>query len=102
MNDKSTKQKVLVALILWMIISQVLGIITILFYVLIFGAELEDRGLVDVICFINPVWVVGLSITSWISFTHKRYKRSLIATSITFIPATLYFLFMVWANSSAK
>jgi len=99
MSDKSIKSKLLLAaLVLWMVISQVLGLIPILFGVwllFVVGAELDGtaRASANAYLCIYSIWVPGLSITSWVSLTRGNYMRSLITTSVIFIPSLLYIAF---------
>jgi hypothetical protein len=90
MGNKSINSKLLLGvLILWMVISQLLGLYSVRYPVAYF-----IESAIPFFC-IPPLLVMGLGIASWVFFIKKQYKQSTLTTSLIFILA-LFLVYFYW------
>ena len=92
--------------IIWLIISQLLALASLVFWLLIAGLSVMafDSGVsveawtFVIIVWSYPIWPIGFAITSWIAYARKRDRLAGILSTLTFLPILLLFLVMVVSN----
>lgn len=85
-ENKSTKPAAPILLIIWMIISQgvgiIFGVLIPAYLMFIVGAELDDSNFMNIIIFcFNPLFVMCFAVASWIFAVRKQYKITLLITT---------------------
>ena len=103
-ENKSTKPAAPILLIIWMIISQgvgiIFGVLIPVYLIFIVGAELDDTSLINniIFCF-NPLFVISLVAVSWILAFKKRYKIAFLTTTSIVVWMVLSISYRMFAPS---
>lgn len=94
MEEKLPSRK---PILIWLIISQLLALVSLLFWLLMAGLSVMafDSGVspaawtIVLVVWSYPIWPIGFAIASWIAYAHKKDRRAGILTTLTFLPILL-------------
>jgi hypothetical protein len=92
--------------LIWLIISQVLALISLVFWLLVAGLSVMafDSGVTAeawtfvIIVWSYPIWPIVFTIASWIAYARKKDRLAGILTTLTFLPMLVLFLIIVLSS----
>ena len=92
--------------LIWLIVSQVLAIASLFFWLLMAGLSVMafDAGVTPeawtfvIAVWSYPLWPIAFAIASWIAYARKKDRLAAVLTTLTFLPVLLLFLVMVIGN----
>jgi hypothetical protein len=98
----SSRQPILI----WLIISQLLALASLFFWLLIAGLSVMafDSGVSTqawtfvIVVWSYPIWPIGFTIASWIAYARKKDRLAGVLTTLTFLPVLLLIIVMVVGN----
>lgn len=93
-------------ILIWLIISQVLALASLVFWLLIAGLSVMafDSGVTPeawtfvIVVWSYPIWPIVFSIAAWIAYARKKDKLAAILTTLTFLPLLILFLIIVFSS----
>ena len=106
MTERAAQSKRRTGLLIWMIVSQLLAAGSLLFWALMAGLSVMafDSGeSTEAWVFVLTVWAYPLfpllmAISAWIAFAFRKNRLAAILTTLTFVPLTLFYFFLRFAN----
>lgn len=89
-------------ILIWLIISQVLALASLIFWLLIAGLSVMafDSGVTPeawafvIAVWSYPIWPVAFAIASWIAYARKKDRLAGILTVFTFLPVLVLFVLL--------
>ena len=99
---RNTRRPVLI----WLILSQVLAVASLFFWLLIAGLSVMafDSGVtaeawtIVIVVWSYPIWPIAFAIASWIAYAWHKDRLAAVLTTLTFLPVLLLLLVIVVAN----
>lgn len=93
-------------LLIWLIVSQVLALASLLFWlvmaglsVMAFDAGVTTEAWIFVIAVWSyPIWPIAFAIAAWVAYARKRDRAAGILTAFTFLPMLVLFLVIFLGN----
>ncbi len=93
-------------ILIWLIVSQVLAVISLFFWLVMAGLSVMafDSGVSTeawtfvIIVWSYPIWPIGFAIASWIAYARKKDRLAAILTTFTFLPMLVLFAVIVIGN----
>lgn len=106
MTEVAAPPKRPIGLLIWLIVSQLLALATLLFWVLVAGLSVMafDEGPSSVAWAIvigvwaYPLFPLTLAISAWIAFALRKNWLAAILSGLTFVPAGLLYLVIRFGN----
>jgi hypothetical protein len=92
--------------LIWLIISQVLAVASLFFWLLAAGLSVMafDSGVSTeawtfvIAVWSYPVWPIGFAIASWIAYARRKDQLAGVLTTFTFLPVLLLILAILVSN----
>lgn len=89
-------------ILIWLIVSQVLALASLIFWLLIAGLSVMafDSGVTPeawafvIVVWSYPIWPVAFAIASWIAYARKKNRLAGILTVFTFLPVLVLIIFL--------
>ena len=93
--------------LIWLIVSQLLALLSLLFWLFAAGISVMafDSGMtreawtIVIAVWSYPIWPIVFTIVAWIAYARKKDMLAAILTTFTFLPVLLLILFIVVANA---
>ena len=106
MTDVREKPKRSIVTLIWLIVSQLLAVSTLLFWVLVAGLSVmafDEGSSPEAWTFVIAVWTYPLfplvmAIGAWIAFGFRRNWLAAILSGMTFVPAGFLYLALRFGN----
>ena len=100
MTEPTTKPKRSVVTLIWLIVSQLLALATLLFWVVVAGLSVMafDEGgspvawAIVIAAWAYPLFPLAMAIGAWIAFAFRKNRLAAVLSGLTFIPAGLFYL----------
>jgi len=100
MTEPTEKPKRSIATLIWLIVSQLLALATLLFWVLVAGLSVMvfDEGsspvawAIVIAVWAYPLFPMALAVGAWIAFALRKNRLAAILSGLTFVPAGLLYL----------
>jgi hypothetical protein len=88
--------------LIWLIVSQVLALLSLIFWLLIAGLSVMafDSGVTPeawafvIAVWSYPIWPIAFAIASWIAYARKKDKLASMLTVFTFFPVLLLIILL--------
>ncbi len=92
--------------LIWLIISQLLTVATLFFWLLIAGLSVMafDSGVSAqawtfvIAVWSYPIWPIAFTIASWVAYARKKDRLAGVLTTLTFLPILLLIIVMFVGN----
>lgn len=92
--------------LVWLIISQVLGVASLFFWLLVAGLSVMafDSGVSTeawtfvIAVWSYPIWPIIFSIASWIAYARRKDRLAAILTTFTFLPVLVMIAAIIIGN----
>jgi hypothetical protein len=92
--------------LIWLIISQVLALLSLVFWLLVAGLSVMafDSGVTPeawafvITVWSYPIWPIAFTIAAWIAYARKKDRLAGILTTLTFLPILILFLIIVFSS----
>jgi hypothetical protein len=92
--------------LIWLIISQVLAVASLFFWLLMAGLSVMafDSGVTAeawafvIAVWSYPLWPIAFAIASWIAYARHKDRLAAVLTTLTFLPVLILFLIIVVGN----
>jgi len=90
----------------WLIISQLLALASLFFWLLMAGLSVMafDSGVTQeawnfiIAVWAYPIWPILFTIAAWIAYARKKDKLAAVLTTLTFLPVLVVILILVLSN----
>jgi uncharacterized BrkB/YihY/UPF0761 family membrane protein len=106
MTELSEKPKRSIVTLIWLIVSQLIAVATLLFWVIAAGLSVmafDEGSSPEAWRFVIAVWAYPLfplvmAIGAWVAFAFRKNRLAAILSGLTFVPAGLLYLLARFAN----
>jgi hypothetical protein len=106
MNELATPPKRRTGLLIWMIVSQLLAIGTLWFWLLVAGLSVMafDSGdsrvawAIVLTVWAYPLFPLIMAISAWVAFAFRKNRLAAVLSGLTFAPPVLLYLFVSIAS----
>jgi hypothetical protein len=93
-------------ILIWLIVTQVLAVASLFFWLLVAGLSVMafDSGVSTeawtfvIAVWSYPIWPIGFSIASWISYARRKDRLAGVLTTFTFLPVLLLIAAILLGN----
>jgi hypothetical protein len=93
-------------ILIWLIISQVLALASLVFWLFVAGISVMafDAGVTAqawtfvIAVWSYPIWPLILTIAAWIAYARKKDRLAAVLTTLTFVPVLVLILFIVFSS----
>jgi uncharacterized BrkB/YihY/UPF0761 family membrane protein len=100
MTELAAKPKRSIVTLIWLIVSQLIALATLLFWVVVAGLSVMafDEGqspvawAIVIAAWAYPLFPLVMAIGAWIAFAFRKNRLAAILSGLTFTPAGLFYL----------
>jgi uncharacterized BrkB/YihY/UPF0761 family membrane protein len=106
MTELTAKPKRSVVTLIWLIVSQLMALATLLFWVVVAGLSVMafDEGqspvawAIVIAAWAYPLFPLAMALGAWIAFAFRKNRLAAILSGLTFTPAGLLYLVLRFGN----
>lgn len=103
MDNNSPKRR---PVLIWLIISQILGLLSLFFWLLIAGLSVMafDSGSTPqawtfvIAVWSYPIWPILFTIAAWVAYARKKDRLAGVLTTVTFLPVLILLAVILVGN----